>query len=167
MNNKQYLSFFTLIASIFLLAVSSCSTERNPCLEPTVARVNVGCYQYKSDTKTYIDTALPNANFVSIDIDSARFLYWGADKLSKYALILSPLRDTSRWVLQADSSFSQIDTLTFVYEKKLKFYSTGCGYGYEYNILNVLSTSRNLDSVRISNAEVTTKASTENVKIYF
>ena len=123
--------------------------------------------QYKSDGNTYIDTALPNANFISLDIDSARFWYWGADELSKFGLVLSPLRDTSKWSIQPDSSFSPIDTLTFIYERKLKFISNACGYSHEYTLKDVLFTRRNLDSVRILNSAVTTKAGIENVKIYF
>ena len=151
----------------FTPATVSCTTERNPCLELTVSKLNVGCYQYKTDTKTYIDTALPNANFVSIDIDSAKFLYWGVVKLSKYAIILSPLRDTIRWTLQVDSGFSKLDTLSFIYHKNLKFYSNGCGYGYTYTLAGLLNTKNNLDSAKISDINVTTKAGIENVKIYF
>lgn len=152
---------------LLLVLITSCTTERNPCLEPVVPKLNVGCYQYNPNTQTYTDTLLPNANFVSYDIDSAHFWYWGAKRINKFALVLSPLHDTVRWVLQADSGFAQIDTITFIYEKQLKFYSTACGYGYTYALAQVLSTARNLDSVRISNNAVTTKAGIEHVKIYF
>ena len=162
-------SFFRLGFMLFVLMMSStfwaCTSERNPCLEPKVAKLNVACYQYK-DSK-YVDTALPNVNFVSIDIDSAHFWYWGADNASKFALVLSPIRDSARWVLQADSSYSPKDTLTFVYERKLKFISTACGYSHDYVLKQLLTTRHNLDSVHISDNSVTTKAGIENVKIYF
>lgn len=166
-NNKKNSFYLIVLLCSFFIAMMACTTERNPCLEPTVAKLNVGCYQYKSDTKTYIDTALPNANFICLDIDSASRLYWGAKKISKFSLVLSPLKDTVRWTLQVDSSKSKTDTISFVYERKLKFYSTGCGYGYTYALSQVLATAQNLDSVRISNNEVTTKAGVENVKIFF
>lgn len=163
---KIVLKSALLLSGLFSSFVA-CTTERNPCLEPKVPKLNITCLQYKSDANNYIDTALPNANFVSLDIDSARFWYWGANSLSKFDLVLSPLRDTAVWTLQADSSFSPIDTITFVYERQLKFISNACGYSYDYLLKEVLSTRRNLDSVRIFNNAVTTKAGTENVKIYF
>lgn len=136
-------------------------------MEPKVSKLSVACYQYKSVSKTYIDTALPNANFVCLDIDSAKRWYWGAKSLSRYELVLSPLRDTVRWALQADSAFSPIDTFTFVYARKLKFISNACGYSYDFELKNIISTNRNVDSIRIITNLVTTKAGTENVKIYF
>jgi hypothetical protein len=60
-----------------------------------------------------------------------------------------------------------MDTISFVYERKLKFISNACGYSHDYLIKEVISTNRNLDSVRVSNHSVTTKAGIENVKIYF
>ena len=165
--NKDDRLFISVLLSCIIINLMACTTERNPCLEPTLAKLNVGCYQYNVDSKTYVDTLLPNSNFVSLDIDSAKYWYWGADKLNKFAIVLSPLRDTTRWTLQVDSGFSKMDTLTFIYERKLKFYSNACGYGYDYRILNVLSTFQNLDSVRIFNADVSTKAGIENVKVYF
>lgn len=154
-----------IIGCAIAVIFSSCTVDRNPCLEPKVSKVHVSCYQYKIDK--YTDTALPNALFISLDIDSARFWYWGAKTISKFDLLLSPMRDTARWALQADSAFSPIDTLTFVYERKLKFISNACGYSHEFAIKEILSTNRNLDSVRVSNNLVTTKAGIENVKIYF
>lgn len=167
--NKLYKHkiFCFFLLCIFLISSFNCTTERNPCLLPTVSKVFVGCYQYKADTKTYTDTALPNANFVCLDIDSARFLYFGAKKLNKFELVLSPLMDTVRWVLQPDSAISAYDTISFLYERKLKFYSNACGYGYEFSLSKILSTQTNIDSVSIANNDVTTKSGVENVKIYF
>lgn len=159
--NKSWLTFGCAIAWFF----AACTADRNPCLEPKVPKVHVACYQFKTDN--YVDTALPNAIFVSLDIDSARYWYWAAKTISKFDLVLSPLRDTARWILQADSAFSPIDTLTFVYERKLKFISNACGYSHDYLIKEIISTNQNIDSVRVSNNSVTTKAGIENVKIYF
>jgi hypothetical protein len=164
-SNRKKSVFLSFLALVLTNAFLSCTTSRNPCLEPKVAKLSISCYQFKVDS--YIDTALPNANFVSLDIDSARFWYWGANGQSKFDLVLSPLQDSSRWILQADSAFSPIDTLTFFYTRNLKFISNACGYSYDYTISRVVATSRNLDSVKITNNLVTTKAGVENVKIYF
>lgn len=149
----------------FVLQVVACTTSRNPCLEPKVPKLKVSCYQIKDANK--VDTLLPNAIFVSLDIDSAKYWYWGAKSISKFDLILSPLHDTSKWILQVDSAYSPIDTLTIIYTPRLKFFSNACGYGHEYVLQQVLSTHNNIDSIQLTNSEITTKAIGENVKIYF
>jgi hypothetical protein len=167
-NTKYYrnpLIAFCCIAAVFFAACNA--SVRNPCLEPTVPKLNVSCYQYNAGSNTFADTLLPNAVFVSLDIDSARYWYYGADRISKFALVLSPLRDTARWLLQADSGYSQLDTISFIYERKLKFYSNACGYGYDFLLSQVLSSKHNMDSVTIFTKEVSTKAGVENVKIFF
>ena len=116
-NKTKNLFKYILLLSVFYSSFAACTTERNPCLEPKVPKLSVSCLQYKIEANNYIDTALPNANFVSLDIDSARFWYWGANSLSKFDLVLSPLRDTAVWTLQADSAFSPVDTITFVYQR--------------------------------------------------
>ena len=162
---KNTLPFYCLML-IFSVSIIACNTtERGPCLEPTVPKLQLGCYQLKG--VSFVDTALPNANIVSLDIDSAMFWYWGAKGQNKFQLLLSPLHDTARWIVQTDSFFAPIDTLTFIYERELKFYSNACGYGYNFKLRDLLFTTRNLDSVSISTNEVTTKAGIENVKIYF
>ncbi|MDI9319730.1 MAG: DUF6452 family protein [Phycisphaerales bacterium] len=166
-NPKLHQSVLSVLLCSALVFIVACTAERNPCLEPKLPFLYASCYQYKSDTKTYTDTALPNANFVSMDIDSAKRWYWGVNTLSKFSLVLSPLLDTTRWSLQADSAYSPIDTISFIYTRNLKFYTNACGYGYVYSLVQVLTTQHNLDSVKIANKEVTTKAGIENVKIYF
>ncbi|MCC6186136.1 MAG: hypothetical protein IT256_03180, partial [Chitinophagaceae bacterium] len=87
MAKNKYICFgMVLLISTTLAVLPACNTVRNPCLEPKVSKLNVACYQYKTDSKTYIDTALPNANFVCLDIDSANRWYWGAKAQSKYEL---------------------------------------------------------------------------------
>lgn len=167
MTNKGIRHLYCVLFLLPVLFWAACSTERNPCLEPTLAKLNVGCYQYNVASKTFVDTLLPNANFVSLDIDSARYWYYGANGLNKFSIVLSPLRDTARWTLQVDSGFSKMDTLSFIYERRLKFYSNACGYGNTYNLIKLISTFNNLDSVQIFNTDVSTKAGIENVKIFF
>lgn len=149
------------------LALYACNTERGPCLEPLAAKVNVRCYQHVDSNNTYVDTLLPNANFVSLDIDSARYWYWGAKEISSFSIVLSPLRDTARWAIVPDSATAAADTLTFIYSRKLKFVSNACGYSYTYSLQQVLATRKNIDSVYIGNTDVTTKAGSEHVKLYF
>lgn len=148
-------------------AFSSCNTDRSPCLEPMVAQVQLAFYKLDTATNTYVDSLLPNANLVSLDIDSAKFWNIGLKGRSKFSILLSPLHDTTRWALQPDSAVSPVDTLMFVYERKLQFVSNACGYTYFYNIKSVATTRHNIDSLFINSSDVNTDAGSDHVKIFF
>jgi hypothetical protein len=151
----------------FSLIWASCDVTKNPCLLPTLATVNVHCLRYDAANGQFVDTALVNANFSCLDIDSARFWYYGAKRVSSFSLVLAPQKDTVRWTLQVDSGFSKIDTFYFVYESKLMFYSNACGYSYTYQLKEVPYTRNNLDSCSIINPEIGTKPDVQNFRIYF
>lgn len=151
----------------FFVFGSSCDVAKNPCLLPTLATVNVQCVRLDAGSGKYVDTALVNANFMCLDIDSARYWYYGARRVSRFALVLAPQKDTVRWTLQVDSGFSKIDTFFFVYESRLTFYSNACGYSYKYQLKQVPYTRHNLDSCSIINPEIGTKADVQNVQIFF
>lgn len=155
---------------VVLLAVPffvACNAERGPCLELLSAQVKLGSYRYVDSSRSYVDSFLPNANFRALDIDSANRWIMGAKGVSKFSLVLSPLRDTARWLVEADSGQRPADTLTFIYLRKLKFLSNACGYSYTYELKQLLATRNSLDSVAINSYEVTTKAGTEHVRIYY
>lgn len=166
MRNKQKLFYWTVCAGLVTAVLQACDTERSPCLEPVATYVNMKCYQHIDSNNTYIDSLLPNVNIGSVDIDSARFWVSGLKKTGSFPVILSPLHDTTRWVLQPDSAVTAWDTLTFIYERRLKFLSNACGYTYTYLLQQVTATKYNIDSVAIGNADVTTKAGVEHVKIF-
>lgn len=151
----------------FSFGLTSCDVTNNPCLLPTLATVNIQCSRFDAANGNFVDTALVNANFSCLDIDSARFWYYGAKRVSKFSLVLAPLKDTVRWTLQVDSGFSKLDTFYFVYESKLKFYSNACGYSYTYRLKEVPYTRNNLDSCSIVNPEIDTKPDVQNLRIFF
>ena len=169
MVNKQLYCYCKIVAVILCLwsVAAACNTDRLSCLEPVTPQLTMHCYQYIDSNNTYIDTLLPNANIVSIDIDSARFWAIGVKEQSQFSIVLSSLHDTTRWAIQSDSAITPIDTLTFIYTRKLNFVSNACGYNYLYDLIQVLSTRHNIDSVAINNSAVTTKAGIEHVKIFF
>ncbi|GAA4452078.1 DUF6452 family protein [Rurimicrobium arvi] len=168
MVNKQAHKPAVTTAGICLFAfLAACNSADNPCLVPTLSTVAVHCSRFDATSNTYADTALQNANFVCLDIDSARYWYYGAKGLSNFSIVLAPLKDTVRWTLQVDSGYSMTDTLFFIYESKLTFYSNACGYAYTYHLKQLPYTRHNLDSVAIINPEITTKANVQNVGIFF
>ena len=165
MNQKQKHKLGLLTALLFSISIVSCSTERAPCLEPTLAKLNVRCLQWKNNT--WVDTLLPNTNFYTLDIDSATHWYWAAKSQTQFALVLNPNKDTCKWILQVDSAQAIFDTLQFVYEKQLHFYSNACGYSYNYILKTVNSTKHQLDSFKLLSNQVNTKANNENIHLYF
>lgn len=169
MANKQlnYCCKIVVVVLCLWSIATACNTDRLACLEPVTPQLTLHCYQHIDSNNTYIDTLLPNANIVSIDIDSARFWALGVKNQSQFNIVLSPLYDSTRWVIQSDSAITPIDTLTFIYTRKLNFVSNACGYNYLYNLTQVFCTRHNIDSVAINNSAVTTKAGIEHVKIFF
>lgn len=166
-NSRIFMPAVFTAGICFSMLVTSCDVAKNPCLLPTLATVNVQCLRMDANSGKYVDTALVNANFMCLDIDSARYWYYGARRVSKFALVLAPQKDTVRWVLQVDSGFSKTDTFYFVYESLLSFYSNACGYAYKYRLKEVPYTRYNLDSCSIVNPEIGTKADVQNFQIYF
>lgn len=166
-NSRMFMPAVIAAGICLPVLVTSCDATKNPCLLPTLATVNVQCLRFDANSGAYADTALVNANFMCLDIDSARYWYYGAKRVSRFALVLAPQRDTVRWTLQVDSGFSKVDTFFFVYESKLTFYSNACGYSYTYHLKDVPYTRNNLDSISIINPEITTKADVQNVQIFF
>jgi hypothetical protein len=169
MVNKQLYYCCKIVATMLCLwsIVAACNTDRLSCLEPITPQLNMHCYQHVDSNNTYIDTLLPNANVVSLDIDSALFWDMGVKGQAQFSIVLSPLHDSTRWVIQSDSAITPIDTLTFIYNRKLNFVSNACGYNYLYDLIQVLNTRHNIDSVSINNSAITTKAGIEHVKIFF
>lgn len=148
-----------------LLVFAACKDEdeRDPCFEPKNIYLSAGAY--RTDTGASVrDTALPN--LILGPVDSVRFLDFDANS-RKFLLFLSPLQDSCRYYLQPDSGVSPMDTLTFLYTRRLEFLSNACGYTYFFNLQQVRHTRHMIDSVRIASFDVTNNASTEHLRVYF
>ena len=158
---KLNLITLLLCACCCLLA---CERERDPCLQPVIMNVRVGAYQHP-DSLAVRDTLLPKALLNPID---AQPLYnRGLKGTSKLLLTLAPQADSCRWYIQADSGKSALDTLSFYYRRRLQFLSNACGYAYFYEISRVEATRHALDSVVLTNGNITNNANVEHLKIYY
>jgi len=142
----------------------SCTQERQPCLTPKIAVLNLKTVQLTADKKT-IDSAFNAAVFGPVTgpvIKGAAYA-----KSSKFTLSLSPQKDTCYWLFAADTAKgSMIDTLTFLYDRELHFVSNACGYSYFYSINAIQATHHFVDSVAISNSNVTNNVNTTHVQVY-
>ncbi|MBC7552510.1 MAG: hypothetical protein H7257_00875 [Taibaiella sp.] len=151
---------------IAFLPLFSCTAERQPCLTPKTASLNIKCVHFSTDTATTtVDTALPMAVFGALTAKGTQsVIYKGAS--SAFTISLSPVADSCQWLVTTDSLNFPFDTLGFYYERKLKFLSNACGYTYFYALTSVTTTHNNIDSVIITNPSVTNDVNTKQLKIY-
>ena len=158
-------SFSLIFICAFFLVLMACEQERDPCLQPTTAPLRVVAKRPSTDT-TVVDTLLPHPVWLRVDTGLGILF---PKKTSSFSLLLSPRADSSTYAVQPDSAaLGSLDTITFVYERKLQFLSNACGFSYFYTLQRVRSSNHNIDSVKIINREVNLNASSpEHVQIYF
>ena len=155
--------FLLLIIAVVITACNS--NDENPCLLPQTTSLRIGSYQNTDTSNAIFDTALPHPIWIAID-SGVRIQY--AEKSNKFALTLSPLADSCRYVLQPDSAIQSYDTIVFYYEKNEQFLSTACGYTYFYNLLSLKTSFNNIDSVVIKNPVVNNDVNTpEHIQVFF
>ncbi len=158
-----------LVVLCLCFAIASCTQERQPCLTPKTASLNLVCVHYPADSipsaTSMKDTALPKALFGALTANGAQYVYY-KNISSNFTLSLSPDADSCSWVVSPDSLAHPLDTLNFYYQRKLQFLSNACGYTYFYSLSAVHTTHNNIDSVLITNPSVTNDANTKQLKIF-
>lgn len=158
---------FYVVLGFALLFMISCEEERSACMEPTTVAMRVGCYTPADTGKAVVDTALPRPIIAGLFADSLKYWIAGNSDVQSFQLLLSPIADSCQWVVKTDTTAITPDTLTFYYSRKLQFLSNTCGYTYFYSLRDVHITHNSLDSVKISNTEVSSNASVEHIRLYF
>ncbi len=154
-----------ILFALCVIGWVACTQERDPCLTPKIAILNVETQHLPTDTATvFVDTALPAAVFTPITTipNIAGTLY---PPQALFTLSLSPDSTVCKWSFTADTATNKFDTITFYYQKSLKFLSNACGYTYFYNIDSVQSTHNIIDSIHILNASVTNNVNTNQLQI--
>lgn len=149
---------------ILLVALVSCTQERQPCLTPKTASLKVRAVRKLNDT-AFVDTALPAAVLIAVtNSGNTGYLYTGS---SSFTLSLSPVADTAKWLIAADTvAGSPLDTIIFRYTRRLQFLSNACGYTYYYNINSVSTTNNIIDSFLITDRNVTSNVNTSHLQVY-
>ncbi|MES2703674.1 MAG: DUF6452 family protein [Bacteroidota bacterium] len=155
-----------LCVALFCIAclATACTQERQPCLTPMRANLNVRTIQFKKGAAETVDTALPAAIFRAFTPSGVQgFIF---DRASTFVLSLSPDSDTSKWAFTTDTSGTPFDTLTFYYRRDKQFISNACGYACFFKLDSVHTTRKIIDSIHIINANVTNNANAGNLQIY-
>ncbi len=159
--------YFLLLATGFtLLGADSCTQERQLCLTPKVAIMNMQTVHFSDSTLlTVVDTALPAAVIGALPDSVKQLTLYNTGSL--FSLSLSPAADSCKWLVTTDSLKYSYDTLTFYYQRNLEFLSNACGYTCFYTIKTVSTTHNNIDSVQITNTNVTNDVKTKHLRVFF
>lgn len=154
------------IVSVSLFIACNKEDERQPCNQPQTVTLRMHTYKLVDTVAT--DTFLNFPRLIPLDAQLP-VTFTSNSRTARLSLYLSSLNDSTRWLLQADSTRPfLIDTLTFYYNRRLKFISNSCGYIYYYTLTNAKrSSSLGKDSVNILNPEVTNDANVEHVRLYY
>lgn len=160
MHYFRKITFFLLL--IFGALACRKESERSPCLEPKSVALRLQVSQ-RVDTNI-VDSNLPSPRLIPVGGSGALQYTSPTARLQIYP---SPLADSCQYILHPDSVSALADTLSFGYQRKLRFISDACGYGYTYNLLTARATGNFIDSVRIRNAAITSDVnSPAHVQIY-
>lgn len=163
--NTIALILFSLCCSLHM-ACSKSNDGRSPCLEPRRYFLKLQTMQEADTGSAGVAVKLPSP--VVGYVDTSIGFYDGRTSLSDFQGPLSAVADSTRWFIMPDTNNrSQLDTVTFYYERKPVFLSTACGYAMVYSLKNIITTNYAIDSARIEKTEVTNATDVIHVKVFY
>lgn len=181
---RKVIKYYLMVSVIVSATVyfGACTTEEPECYEPKNVTA-FSQYAYRSSDSidrpviiggdtiiireldtTYRDTFLPISLFRVVNEDSV-FQFMGVES-NIGGFYLNAAKDSIQYLFTPDTSLVNVfDTLTLHYTPLLHFISNNCGYNYYFNINEVQSTKRFVDSIFIVNNSVTNDINTRNLKL--
>lgn len=164
--NTIALILFSLVCSLYT-ACNRNNDGRSPCLEPRRYFLKLQTMQEADTGSAGVAVKLPSPVVGYVDTSTDSF-YYGNVALSDFQGPLSAVADSTRWFIMPDTNNrSQLDTITFFYERKPVFLSTACGYAMVYSLKNIATTNYFIDSARIEKTEVTNATDVIHVKVFY
>lgn len=154
-----------LVAILLIVLATACNKERDPCLTLKTAQANIECLHYRDTSRVATDTLLPAALFAAITDNGVRGIRYTTPS-AFFAVTLSPISDSCKWIMATDSVSEVYDTLTFAYSRSTKFLSNACGYTTFFSLKRVATTHNNIDSVLVTDPGITNNVNAKNIKIY-
>lgn len=162
--NKAALSILT---ALLLTALACSKQERDPCLQPRQALMRAHAYRHADTGSAILDTLLPAPVLIPLSGQPVQYYYFSTPRSAQLSFTLSGAADSSRWVIRPDTASLLADTFTVFYDRQLRFLSNACGYTHFFSLKQIVYTTHALDSAIISNADVTTDANVEHLKLYY
>jgi hypothetical protein len=163
----RVLFLIAAFAAALLFGQSCSKEERDPCLQPRTTVLRARTVRRADTGSATPDTLLPNPQLRPINPGRDQYIFGGVRRLSIFTFSLSNIADSSIWVLRPDSAVAIEDTLTFYYQRQLRFLSNACGYTNFYNLQRVTTTRHAIDSARVMRPDITTDANVENLRIFY
>ena len=163
--------YYLLLVVVAAWLLPACTQERQPCLTPKIASLNLHFVHFAIDTaianNTTQDTALPSAVFGALTGGTTVKELIYRTPTAYTTLSLSSTTDSCQWIFKADSALTDYDTLNFYYRRQLKFLSNACGYTNFYTLDSVhVTKNKGIDSIILTNNSVTNDVNTRQLKIY-
>jgi hypothetical protein len=119
-----------------------------------------------SDTATvFVDTALPAAFLVAFTDSGEKAIIY-RNQTADFTISLSSVSNSCKWGFTTDTTGNHLDTLTFFYQRKVQFISNACSFAYFYTLDSVQTTRHMIDSLLITNTNVTNNVNTTHLHIF-
>jgi hypothetical protein len=159
--------YFPVVVVVSCFLFTACKQERQTCLTPRSAVLNVETMHIPSPGLALVDTVPPVPIFVPLATTPQPGILF--PRTATFTLSLSPDANVASWAFITDTAAAADvtpDTLTFFYKRNLQFLSNACGYTYFYNIDSLQSTHHNIDSFKLLSTSVTNNVNTKHLQIY-
>src|SRR5690606_13610136 len=99
-----------------------------------------------------------DTNYTTIGVRGDNFVQFSLDP---------DLSNMQYKIIPNTASMEECDTINIMYSSHLFFISNDCGYTYNYNIESVSITNHYIDSIAISNKEITTEGNKKHIRLFF
>ncbi len=163
-NSILFVLFFLLCG--MHMACNKNNDGRSPCLEPRRYFLKLQAMNAADTGSTGVEYKMPSP--VVGYVDTSTWFPGSTFPGSTFAGPLSAIVDSTRWFIMPDTNNrTQLDTITFYYERKPVFLSTACGYAMVYSLKNIVTTNYLIDSARIEKTEVTNATDVIHVKVFY
>lgn len=139
----------------------SCENYKN-CNSPTEVSLGLAFGSYRGGITA--DSSLPALVLYGMGREDS-LLYQGVSA-QQVSLPLNPYMDSTRFVIQPDSSVAVQDTLTVIYQPNRHFVSAGCGFTYFFALDSIRYTRHLIDSVALLATPVNTSHATQLIVYY-
>lgn len=169
-----------LVAMLIMSLTPSCKQQDVLCYEPTEATMRVGFGQRLIlDVDTFLDSVLVDTTLFMYrdtllpylqaiyDDGSNKFNVISGEGTNSLTLLLNPNASSTRYAVTYDTTSGIVDTLIVNYNTVPVFISNDCGFTNFYNIEDVMMVSSGVDSMHISDIEVTLDNSNNKRHVYF
>jgi hypothetical protein len=142
----------------------ACQQQKDLCLQPQNVQAQISIKGGDADSAYSI--TIPYLQAHVLVNNEEKLLLEGQFQVSSASLSLSPLADTTTWIVSFDSTMTIRDTFTLTYQRQPHFVSNGCGYTYFFNLDTVWATQHIIKSLKLDNKFVSNNVNETHITLY-